>query len=147
LGNTIGAVAYPDLCGIECANTWGSTDWEMAASGECDDSLMFPGCWQVWAPSGDSHVANVSLRKPYARHLGGVNLGFLDGHAAWMNSEALLAKWSEEAVRRSSAGGEGHAFAYEGMGIFSAGPTPWTGVGCDCPEWDTMPHLVNYPRQ
>ena len=141
-GNTIGAVAYPDLCGIECANTWGFSDWELASSGDCDDSLMFPDCWQVWAPTGDSHVANVSLRKPYARHLGGVNLGFLDGHATWMNSEALLAKFGEEAVQRGSAWGcAGCLFAYEGMGIFSA-LTPWTG-GCDCPEWDTMPHLWN----
>jgi prepilin-type processing-associated H-X9-DG protein len=40
-------------------------------------------------------VADPSLRRPYARHLGGVNLGFLDGHAAWWHSERLLAKISE----------------------------------------------------
>ena len=30
-------------------------------------------------------------RSEQARHLGGVNLGFLDGHAKWWNSEALIA--------------------------------------------------------
>jgi prepilin-type processing-associated H-X9-DG protein len=144
LGNTIGAVAYPDLCGIECANTWGSTDWEMAASGECDDSLMFPGCWQVWAPAGDAFLADVSLRRPYARHLGGVNLGFLDGHAAWMNSEALLAKFGEEAVRSSSAWECAPClFAYEAMGIHSALTPQSAGCEGSCPDWDTMPHLYD----
>ena len=40
-------------------------------------------------------VTNPDLRRPYARHLGGVNLGFLDGHASWWNSERLLAKVAE----------------------------------------------------
>jgi prepilin-type processing-associated H-X9-DG protein len=31
-----------------------------------------------------------SARKPYAPHLGGVNLGFADGHASWWSAEAAL---------------------------------------------------------
>ena len=30
------------------------------------------------------------MRKPYSRHLGGVNIGFLDGHAAWFKAEFIL---------------------------------------------------------
>jgi prepilin-type processing-associated H-X9-DG protein len=30
-----------------------------------------------------SFLTNPDLRKPYTRHLGGINLGFLDGHVEW----------------------------------------------------------------
>lgn len=56
----------------------------------------------------------MSLRRPLARHLGGVNLGFLDGHAAWWNSERLLAKFSE-----------GRGSPQEMMGMATYGPTSW----------------------
>ena len=31
------------------------------------------------------------MRKPFARHLGGNNLGFADGHAKWMAADAMIA--------------------------------------------------------
>jgi len=34
---------------------------------------------------------DASLRAKYVRHLGGVNVGFADGHASWFNGEALQA--------------------------------------------------------
>ncbi len=41
--------------------------------------------------NGDgSMIKDPELRKPYARHLGGVNAGFMDGHAAWFNSTAFV---------------------------------------------------------
>jgi prepilin-type processing-associated H-X9-DG protein len=44
-----------------------------------------------WSASGYDWEA----RKEATRHMGGVNLGFLDGHAAWFNSERLLAKYAD----------------------------------------------------
>ncbi len=85
-----GNVAYPDLCNMQCAYCDVATggeywDWSNcpAVSG-CTPSSAYP-----------KMMEDVSLRKPYARHLGGVNLGFLDGHAAWWDSERLLARISE----------------------------------------------------
>ncbi len=34
---------------------------------------------------------DTSAREKYARHLGGANIAFLDGRAAWWNSEAVSA--------------------------------------------------------
>jgi len=92
-----GTTAYPDICqlmcggcGVNCEDCW--WDWS-DAWGEGYSCPEVDGCTPVFAYP--ALVAEPSLRKPYARHLGGVNLGFLDGHAAWWNSERLLAKISE----------------------------------------------------
>ncbi|MCK4299381.1 MAG: hypothetical protein KAX80_07605, partial [Planctomycetes bacterium] len=81
-----GKLAYPDLCALECANeVCGWADWE-----ECSwaaDCGLFSH-----APNDGSFLRNPELRKPYARHRAGVNLGFLDGHAAWFASEDLIAQ-------------------------------------------------------
>jgi prepilin-type N-terminal cleavage/methylation domain-containing protein/prepilin-type processing-associated H-X9-DG protein len=89
---TPGNLAYPDVCGLECAycdivEGYGYWDW-----GDCSEDLA-SGCSPVWAYP--KMIEDTSLRKPYARHLGGVNLGFLDGHASWWNSEKLLAQFAE----------------------------------------------------
>jgi prepilin-type N-terminal cleavage/methylation domain-containing protein/prepilin-type processing-associated H-X9-DG protein len=73
-------VAYPDVCGLGCASCdWGpSADWA-----NCP--------WSQDCGAGSRDYADPTWRaKNLARHMGGVNLGFADGHAAWMNSEALL---------------------------------------------------------
>jgi len=90
-----GNTAYPDICAMDCAycdvilyDDW--WDWE-----DCEVWAAEEGCdaQHIWAYP--AMIPDVSLRKPYTRHLGGVNLGFLDGHASWWNSERLLAKISE----------------------------------------------------
>jgi prepilin-type N-terminal cleavage/methylation domain-containing protein/prepilin-type processing-associated H-X9-DG protein len=86
-------VAYPDICGLGCAycdiiEGYDSWDWS-----DCQEDLD-PGCVPMMAYP--AMVTDPSLRKPYARHLGGVNLGFLDGHAAWWNSERLFAAIKDE---------------------------------------------------
>jgi prepilin-type processing-associated H-X9-DG protein len=82
-------IAYPDLCGLQCANSQcGYYDWEA------------PGCVSTAADCGlYNHATNdgaflfdPNLRKPFSRHLGGVNLGFLDGHASWISSELVLTR-------------------------------------------------------
>jgi prepilin-type processing-associated H-X9-DG protein len=86
----LGAAAYPDICNVDCANcacsAWREECWDniMAGCGECAVMHARP-----------SHLADPTLLKPYTRHLGGVNLGFLDGHAQWMLSEALINKVKE----------------------------------------------------
>ena len=57
-----------------------------------------PGCpWSL--ACGLSHDEKVrwwtdpTLRNSRTRHMGGVNLGFVDGHAKWCTSESILAAW------------------------------------------------------
>ena len=87
----VGVTAYPDICVLECANSqcnWAGwvMDWETQI--DCCGT-------DLYAAFDGSMLANPELRKPYARHLGGVNLGYLDGHAAWINSQMLVNKAGE----------------------------------------------------
>jgi prepilin-type processing-associated H-X9-DG protein len=79
LWNTAQA-AYPDYCMMGCAScSWGpGPDWEgCPSSQQCG--------------AGDPRFGtDASYRKEHARHVGGVNLGFADGHAKWFPSEAVL---------------------------------------------------------
>jgi prepilin-type N-terminal cleavage/methylation domain-containing protein/prepilin-type processing-associated H-X9-DG protein len=82
-----GYLAAPDLCALGCGNSMcGWADWEGCASYGADCGLYY------YAPSDGAFLANGELRKQYARHLGGNNMGFLDGHAAWMLGDVALAK-------------------------------------------------------
>jgi prepilin-type N-terminal cleavage/methylation domain-containing protein/prepilin-type processing-associated H-X9-DG protein len=122
---TIGHVAYPELCGLECSGaTVGSggecgwADWEACyeSGGECI---------HMWAPAYGAFLKDRDLLKPYARHLGGVNLGFLDGHASWWNSEKLIAEFADGARAGESAP----------LGLVNPGPASFAGAGgwvCDC---------------
>lgn len=87
-----GMLAYPDLCNLECSggpSSCGWGDWDICTWG-ADCGLYY------LAPNNGSFLANPEYRKPYARHLGGANLGFLDGHATWMNSQMIINKAAEE---------------------------------------------------
>ena len=64
-----------------------------------------------------------NLLKPATRHLGGVNIGFLDGHASWWNSERLVAAHAEEART-------GNETAF-GLSVW--GPTSVCGAEPDVP--------------
>ncbi len=120
-----GNTAYPDVCGLDCAMCdaiWYDDWWTWDDCAE----WVEPGCDPLFAYP--EMVTDVSLRKPFARHLGGVNLGFLDGHAAWWNSEALLAKISE---------GQGHDM----MGLSYAqwsGPASWCVLQETGEQWPTL---------
>jgi len=88
-----GNTAYPDICSLECAYcsvVWDDDWWDWS---DCSEDLE-PGCDPIIAYP--LMVTDPNLRRPYSRHLGGVNLGFLDGHAAWWNSEKLLAECAAE---------------------------------------------------
>ena len=71
-------LAYPDVCMLACAS---------------------PVCWQAdwvncsWTQSCGAHIeykTDKEVLKQFARHLGGSNIGFMDGHAAWMPAQAIL---------------------------------------------------------
>jgi len=97
--NSVGSMAYPDLCALECANSvCGWIDWE-ACTSAADCGLY------VNAPNNGSFLKDPNLRKPYSRHLGGVNLGFLDGHAAWIASESLINRFAEGDLQGASSWG------------------------------------------
>jgi prepilin-type N-terminal cleavage/methylation domain-containing protein/prepilin-type processing-associated H-X9-DG protein len=84
-------LAAPELCALGCGNSmcsgaWGWADWEACAEWGASCGLY------NLAPSDGSFLRQPALRKKYARHLGGNNIGFLDGHAQWMDADAALVK-------------------------------------------------------
>jgi prepilin-type N-terminal cleavage/methylation domain-containing protein/prepilin-type processing-associated H-X9-DG protein len=119
---TIELAAFPEICqlgcsGAEIANWCDWMDWEACAewAGDCKD---------LYAPNNGAFLNNPSLRAPYSRHLGGVNLGFLDGHAAWWHSERLVAEFAERA-----RDGE-----RQPLGLLHDGPSDIPALG-KCFEW------------
>ncbi len=89
----LGQAAWPDICAVECANEiCGWADWE-----KCAPTAANCGLYNI-APNDNSFLVNPSRRTPYARHSGGVNIGFLDGHASWINSEALVEKVAHKEI-------------------------------------------------
>jgi prepilin-type processing-associated H-X9-DG protein len=88
----IGIAAYPDICSLECSGICGWADWVICTwAQDC-------GLYEI-APNDGSFITNPELRKPYSRHLGGVNCGFLDGHAQWMQSDLLVTKCRDGDIR------------------------------------------------
>jgi len=115
-----GTLAYPDLCNVECGNCWCSTWWE-----ECIDSLQ-AGCPDAAQCALDWHTSSAMLKnqellKKGSRHLGGVNVGYADGHASWINSNTWLDKWADQA---KTSGGWPSAF-----GVDAWGPYSWYDCG------------------
>jgi prepilin-type processing-associated H-X9-DG protein len=88
-----GSIAFPDICCTECAGyNWGTWGWPIY-----DDN------WNVTCPDGSGGCPECAAlhamydwagdpekQKASARHLGGINLGFLDGHAAWWPSMRVV---------------------------------------------------------
>ncbi len=116
-------VAYPDICALQCGNSWcGWADWE-AACGDGTYATVECGRY-ITATVNGAFLRNPEVRGPYARHLGGVNLGFLDGHAAWMHSEAVLVALREDDL---------------------TGAKSW-GITSDCTsDWFSGTFVDNYP--
>jgi prepilin-type N-terminal cleavage/methylation domain-containing protein len=112
----VGHVAYPDFCATDCANC-ACQDWIE----NCSSNIQ-GGCPAVWDCYLETHARPEYLRdktllSPGTRHLGGANKGYLDGHAAWWNSQRFLDAWAEEA---REAGGWPTAF-----GVATWGPMSW----------------------
>jgi prepilin-type N-terminal cleavage/methylation domain-containing protein/prepilin-type processing-associated H-X9-DG protein len=77
-------VAYPEVCRI----TWGAVV-DRGCGTDCQDPVD-QGCG-IWYEDIDNFWGDASWRSEFTRHLGGNNLGFADGHAAWWSAGAILA--------------------------------------------------------
>jgi len=73
----VGDMMY-NLCGTGCGNA----DWENCP--DTQDCGLDQDMYDEW-------LSDASFRAKYTRHMGGGNVGFADGHAAWFNAEALQA--------------------------------------------------------
>ncbi len=98
----VGNAAYPDICCLECSGVGWTIDWEIAIAGGEDESCVY-----LHAPNDGSFINNPELRKPYSRHLGGVNAGFLDGHASWMLSQTFINRYADGELVGIDAWGPG----------------------------------------
>jgi len=75
-GEWVEQIAFPDACNW-CQRACYSPE-------DCDGPL---DC----SPTPET-ITDPSVVRKWARHLGGVNIGFLDGHAAWWDSYRFLTK-------------------------------------------------------
>jgi len=87
-----GTIAYPDLCCAECAGiNWSAWGWPTVENGVTTCPTSSGDCGACW----DSHASYEWTQSPQrqqasTRHLGGSNLGFLDGHATWLPAQRIL---------------------------------------------------------
>jgi prepilin-type N-terminal cleavage/methylation domain-containing protein/prepilin-type processing-associated H-X9-DG protein len=83
--------------------------------------------WSVQCGIDPAHFrqfwTDASFRKQYTRHLGGVNMGFADGHAAWYSADAFL----NEVPHQDCPGGAWHDGTIQGVGSFD--------MITACPTW------------
>jgi len=90
----IPVIAYPDICCAECAGVkaiqWGGTPDSPCQGPDGWCAVNDPECRSYHTDY--SFATNPDVRKSYARHLGGSNLGYADGHASWISAAALIAK-------------------------------------------------------
>ncbi|MFB3882998.1 MAG: type II secretion system protein [Armatimonadota bacterium] len=82
-----GTIAFPDLCCAECAGvSWYAWGWPTK---DCPSGAYCPECPPTKAAYLFVHQG-MDWQKTSTRHLGGSNVGFLDGHARWINAQAIL---------------------------------------------------------
>jgi len=109
-------LAYPDQCGL---------------SGRCDPSGGDPcnDCnYDPEAALGPGGSLDLGVLRAFTRHLGGNNIGFLDGHAAWMKAESMFTDMPRYNACCHCLDG-GMTF-YDGapiVGVFPQGPTSASG--------------------
>ncbi len=100
---TIPRIAYANICCAECAGAqWGpgcnqSEDGPPVAY--CSDDPVLVDCWHT-IHAHRSWARDPRRKAASARHLGGTNIGFADGHARWWSAEALLAAADEGRFER-----------------------------------------------
>ena len=81
-------LAYPDVfnlsgCGVPDPTCTGGADWTNCTwTQRCGLDI----------PNMIRFFKDPVFRKSYARHLGGSNLGFLDGHAKWYPAEEIITR-------------------------------------------------------
>ncbi len=87
---------YPDACMLcqEGADPAKNTADNCPRVADADDCPWSGVCGLNAAAKSDPNgpLYSASARTRYARHMGGINLGFMDGHAKWYHSEAIAAQ-------------------------------------------------------
>jgi len=78
-GQFAAAMLFPDLCCVECS---GFRPWAQTTMDSGDPCAVMHADHTIWE--------NQSRWAQATRHLGGVNMGFLDGHAKWWRSMAAV---------------------------------------------------------
>jgi prepilin-type N-terminal cleavage/methylation domain-containing protein/prepilin-type processing-associated H-X9-DG protein len=101
-------LAYPDQCAP--GGCW-SADWA-----NCP--------WSIPCGPSTERRSDPNWQKQFARHLGGSNIGFADGHAAWMSARAILAE-----SPRYACGCFGGALVWGKLKGFELHCTPTTAAG------------------
>ena len=120
--NNVGTFAYPDICQIGCSNPCcSSADWDICASEAADCGLY------IYAPNNGAFLKDPGLAKQYSRHLGGINLGFLDGHAQWASSQSFINNIAEG--------------TWSGIDIMQGGPNSVCADGCFPQTYPDIPIL------
>ncbi len=108
-------VAYPEICGAECNGV--QACGYVTTPGNCclDNTGGDPDCDAV-ANSLATYefYHNPSIRENYARHLGGVNIGYADGHAKWLKSQQVYTDFVAGKLTgiRTPCGGRGQYAIY-----------------------------------
>jgi prepilin-type processing-associated H-X9-DG protein len=93
---SIATMAYPDICCPECAGVaWYGSGWPTE---ECPDGSVCPDCPPLHAVYRHLREGPYKWKKDAARHLGGTNIGWADGHASWVNSQRLCAMSDDEEI-------------------------------------------------
>jgi prepilin-type N-terminal cleavage/methylation domain-containing protein/prepilin-type processing-associated H-X9-DG protein len=91
------AVAYPEICG-----TFG-----ICGGGCCEVGCEYPTFWE-----------DPEIRKEFARHLGGSNIGFMDGHAKWWPAQSIMdenpSAWDLDNGNMRGLGGQLYPSEWEG---------------------------------
>ncbi len=94
---SIGTLPYPDICCAECAgfnwDAWGWPMYDASWTPTCPNGSVCPECWNLHANM--KWTKDPAAKKASTRHLGGVNIGFLDGHASWVDSQRIISRFAE----------------------------------------------------
>jgi prepilin-type N-terminal cleavage/methylation domain-containing protein/prepilin-type processing-associated H-X9-DG protein len=111
----IARLVGPDVCALGCA-------------GEGCFNPDFDECpWAIECGADPAVKEDPSLLKTLARHLGGTNLGFLDGHAKWMSQGQIMAS----APKYACGCWGGALVGGELQGVAPGGPTTAAGSAAD----------------
>ncbi len=113
-----GGLAYPDICAAECGNYWCGGAWDPESMAY--NPALPTECGAVHA--SPSMIRNQALLMPYTRHQGGTNIGYADGHAAWMSSQEFLDTWAEEAQQTAEIW-HNSAFGLHSWALWSFAPS------------------------
>ena len=76
---------------VVCGDTVGQGPWFEQVFGAAYGSNPCC-CWGLDSDDACRFMFEVSFRKKYAPHMGGLNMGFADGHASWWDAEAAVSQ-------------------------------------------------------